>query len=173
MVTKITLRKISTLACGGLLLLLTGCRARQPGAVERAIARQVKQKITVRGKDDGNPLAGAPEDVAAGQKAFSHYCIVCHGLDGQNTGVPFADNMSPPVPPLTIPDVQRYADGQLKWIISNGVYPSGMPAWKGMLSDEEMWQIVQFIRQLPPPGSLGVPAAYREDNPKPTPATRR
>ncbi len=166
MVTKITLRKVSKLACGGLLLVLTGCQARQPGAVERAIARQVKQKITVRGKDDVNPLAGAPEDIAEGQKAFSHYCIVCHGLDGQNTGVPFADRMSPPVPPLTSAEVQDYTDGQLKWIIDNGLYPSGMPASKGILNDDEIWAIVKYIRNLPPKGSLGEPAVYTGELPE-------
>lgn len=167
MVSKIALRKISRLACGGLLLLLTSCQARQPGAVERAIARQVKQKITVGGKSDVNPLPGAPEDIAEGQKAFSHYCIVCHGLDGQNTGVPFADRMSPPVPPLASAEVQDYTDGQLKWIIDNGLYPSGMPASKGILNDDEVWAIVKYIRNLPPKGSLGEPAVYTGELPEP------
>jgi hypothetical protein len=38
--------------------------------------------------------------------------------------------------------VQGYTDGQLKWVIDNGVVPSGMPASKGILSDEEIWSIV-------------------------------
>jgi mono/diheme cytochrome c family protein len=59
--------------------------------------------------------------------------------------VPFADKMSPPVPSLSSKDVQDYKDGQLKWIIKNGINPSGMPAWKGTLSDEEMWNVVDFF----------------------------
>ncbi len=86
--------------------------------------------------------------------------MVCHGLDGQNTGVPFADRMSPPVPPLNSTAVQKYTDGQLKWIIDNGIFPSGMPASKGILSDDEIWQIVDYIRHLPPKGSLGEPPVY-------------
>ncbi len=143
-----------------LLLSATGCSVSQPSAFERAVAREVKQKITVRGKGNVNPLPATRENIQAGQQAFSHYCLVCHGLDGQNTGVPFADRMSPPVPPLSSPDVQAYTDGQLRWIISNGIYPSGMPASKGILNEDEIWAIVQYIRHLPLKGSLGEPAVY-------------
>ena len=143
-----------------LALSVTGCKVSPPSAFESVVAKQVKLKITVRGKDNVNPLPATLENVKAGQQAFSHYCMVCHGLDGQNTGVPFADRMSPPVPPLSSRDVQGYKDGQLKWIIDNGIFPSGMPASKGILNDEEIWQIVHYIRHLPPNGSLGEPAVY-------------
>jgi mono/diheme cytochrome c family protein len=73
----------------------------------------------------------------------------CHGGDGQNTGVVFAERMAPPVPPLNSPAVQGYTDGQLKWVIENGIYPSGMPAWRGVLKDEEVWEVVHYIRHLP------------------------
>ena len=105
-------------------------------------------------------LVGAGADVRRGRKAFSAFCVACHGLDGQNTGVPFADAMSPPVPLLTSPGVQQYTDGQLHWIIENGLYPSGMPGASGILNDEEMWQVVLYIRHLPPAGSLGEPPVY-------------
>ena len=68
--------------------------------------------------------------------------------------------MSPPVPLLVSHDVQAYADGQLKWIIENGIFPSGMPAWKGILDDDEMWAVVRYLRHLPPKGSLGAPTFY-------------
>jgi cytochrome c len=63
--------------------------------------------------------------------------------------------------------VQAYTDGQLKWIIDNGIFPSGMPASKGTLSDEESWQIVLYLRDLPRAGSLGDPKAYSGDEYKP------
>ena len=75
--------------------------------------------------------------------------MVCHGLDGQATDVPFAAAMSPPVPSLASPEVQAYTDGQLHWIIRNGLLPSGMPAWRDLLNDEEMWRIVLWVRRLP------------------------
>jgi mono/diheme cytochrome c family protein len=124
----------------------------------------IKRNITVRGKQTRNPLPQSPDVIAEGRSAFGDYCIVCHGLDGQNTGVPFAASMSPPVPSLASPSVQRYTDGQLKWIIENGIAPSGMPASRGILSDEEMWSIVEYLRHLPPAGSLGEPRVYSGDD---------
>jgi len=144
----------------GLSLSASGCKATPPGAFERAVASQVKRRLTVGGREERNPLAGDADAVRKGQRAFSSYCFVCHGLDGQNTGVPFAEAMSPPVPKLNSPDVQAYSDGQLKWIIENGLFPSGMPASRGILSDEEIWRIVAFVRHLPPAGSLGDPPVY-------------
>ncbi len=84
----------------GLLLLLTACQATPPGRFERALAAEVKRSITVGGRGDRNPLPSTEATVAKGLDLFSRHCIACHGLDGQNTGVPFADSMSPPVPLL-------------------------------------------------------------------------
>src|SRR5882724_9170668 len=143
---------------GVLALTLTGCSVKEPGRLETALAEEVKQKITVGGKNDVNPLPATQGNIQAGKEGFSHYCFTCHGLDGQKTGVPFADRMSPPVPDLAARSVQGYKDGQLKWVIDNGISPSGMPASKGILNDDEIWQIVIYLRHLPSKGSLGEPA---------------
>ncbi len=142
------------------LLLLPGCAAKPPGRLEGAFVNWVKHHITVGGKHDRNPFAASVQHVANGKDAFTQYCSVCHGLDGQNTGVPFAAVVSPPVPSLASAQVQSYSDGQLKWIIQHGVAPSGMPPSEGIFSDEDMWKIVLYLRHLPPAGSLGEPAAY-------------
>ena len=141
-------------------ILLTSCRVTRPGRAESDFAQWTKQHITVKGKDDRNPLTNSAQTVKDGKEAFGHYCIVCHGLDGQNTGVPFAASLSPPVPSLASKQVQSYTDGQLKWIIENGIAPSGMPASHGILNDDEIWSIVVYLRHLPPAGSLGEPRVY-------------
>lgn len=146
-----------------LLAVLGSCKARTPGSWEQSVATRVKQRFTVGGRRDQNPLPLTREVIEEGRKNFSHYCMVCHGLDGQNTGVPFAEKMAPPVPALSSRDVQSYTDGQLKWIITNGIFPSGMPASKGILNDNEMWTIVHYIRHLPAKGSLGEPRVYNEE----------
>lgn len=107
-----------------------------------------------------NPVQATAANIAEGKETFGSYCSVCHGLDGQNTGVPFAALVSPPVPSLAEPHVQAYTDGQLKWIIENGIYPSGMPPSKGVFTDDDMWRMVLYIRHLPKAGSLGDPPAY-------------
>jgi mono/diheme cytochrome c family protein len=142
------------------LLVLAGCQVRTPGAIETSFIDGAKRRITVRGSADVNPLPASAENIRAGQRNFAAYCMVCHGLDGHNTGVPFADKMSPPVPQLNSRAVQAYTDGQLHWIIKNGISPSGMPAARDIFHDEEMWQLVLFIRHLPPKGSLGEPKLY-------------
>src|SRR5450631_825883 len=91
---------ISATAC----LLLTGCRVSKPGHAESSTVQWFKMHVSV-----------TTENIKGGKDAFGHYCVVCHGLDGQNTGVPFAATLSPPVPSLASDEVQRYSDGQLKW----------------------------------------------------------
>jgi mono/diheme cytochrome c family protein len=147
------------------LSLAVGCRATPPGKLETVVVTKTKHWVTVGDKDAKNPLTPTTDHVAAGKDNFSHYCVACHGLDGQNTGVPFAESMAPPVPSLASPEVQSYTDGQLKWIIENGVSPSGMPASRGILTDEEIWSTVLYIRHLPPAGSLGEPAMYSGEGP--------
>jgi mono/diheme cytochrome c family protein len=139
---------------------LAGCKAGQPGKGETAVMSWAKHRILVHNKAQRNPLMDSAKGVADGKEAFSHYCIACHGLDGQNTGVPFADRMSPPVPSLAGKDIQAYTDGQLKWIIDYGIWPSGMPGSKNTLSEDEIWSIVLYLRHLPQAGSLGEPEMY-------------
>jgi len=139
---------------------LTGCKARPPSKLEIKTVTFAKHYIFVGNKKEKNPLPATPENWAEGKEAFSHYCVACHGMDGQNTGIPFVDHVSPPIPSLASEDVQRYTDGQLKWILDNGIRPSGMPGSKGTLSDDELWSIIVFLRRLPPAGSQGVPGLY-------------
>ena|ERR1700756_801039 len=141
---------------------LCGCKATPPGKAETRLLWSAKRHVFVGNKKQNNPLKFTPETIADGKDAFSHYCVACHGLDGQNTGVPFADRMSPPVPSLASKDVQDYTDGQLKWVIDNGIWPSGMPGSKGILSDDEIWSIVVYLRHLPKAGSQGEPAMYSQ-----------
>lgn len=138
-----------------------GCKANAPNSVEGQVAQKAKE-VTIGGKEWINPTPDNAESQRRGSEHFRHHCQFCHGLDGQNTGVPFADRMSPAVADLASTPVQAYSDGQLKWIIENGIRFSGMPAWKGILSDKEMWYIVRYIRHLPPKASLGAPKMFQE-----------
>jgi len=154
------MRRLSPASALVFLAVFAGCKASSPSGAERGVMRWTKHSVTVRNKSERNPLQPTEENLAAGREAFSHYCVACHGMDGQNTGVPFAESMSPPVPSLNSAEVQSYTDGQLKWVIDNGIEPSGMPGSKGILSDDEIWSTVLFIRHLPPAGSLGDPPMY-------------
>jgi cytochrome c553 len=141
-------------------LAVSGCKVSPPSKIETKTITFAKHRILIGNRKQKNPLLDNHENWEDGKEAFSHYCIACHGMDGQNTGVPFADRVSPPIPSLVSPDVQAYSDGQLKWILDYGIRPSGMPASKGTLSDDELWSIVIFLRHLPPVGSQGTPDMY-------------
>jgi len=152
--------RLFTAAAVMFLAVIVGCKASSPGKLETKTMTFAKHHIFVGNEHQKNPLPDTAETRADGKEAFSHYCVACHGMDGQNTGVPFADHISPPIPSLASPDVQSYTDGQLKSILDNGIQPSGMPGSKGTLSDDELWSIVTFVRHLPPAGSQGIPEMY-------------
>lgn len=137
-----------------------GCSVAPAGKVEASLIQWTKHNVTVGGSRNTNPVHSTAQTVEEGKQIFASYCVVCHGRDGQNTGVPFAESMAPAIPSLNSKHVQSYNDGQLKWIVENGIRPSGMPASKGILSDRDMWTIVVYLRHLPPAGSLGEPRAY-------------
>lgn len=155
--------KVRAKACAigiSLCLALAGCKATPPGRLESRTVTFAKHHIFIRNKKERNPLRDDAQTFADGKEAFSHYCAACHGMDGQNSGVPFADHISPPIPLLNSPEVQQYTDGQLKWVLDYGISPSGMPGSKGTLSDDELWSIVVYLRHLPPAGSQGIPEMY-------------
>lgn len=150
--------------CLGLACLSTlGCSVAPAGKIESSLIQWTKHNVTVGGRRDVNPVHNTAQTIEEGKQVFASYCVVCHGRDGQNTGVPFAESMAPAIPPLNSQQVQSYNDGQLKWIVEHGIRPSGMPASKGILSDRDMWTIVVYLRHLPPAGSLGEPRAYSGD----------
>ena len=155
----------------GLFLLVRGAAAKPAGKLEILMITAAKHHLLVENKSARNPVPTTSQNILGGKQTFSHYCYVCHGLDGQGTGVPFADAMSPPLPSLASESVQTYSDGQLFWVIKNGLWPSGMPRANGILSDNEIWSIVVYIRHLPAAGSLPDPPAYN-DKPCESPSSK-
>ena len=95
--------RIAYFVMAALLLPAIGCKANPPGPIETRVFSTAKHHFFVGNKRQTSPLPATPDTIADGKEAFSHYCVACHGMDGQNTGVPFADHMSPPVPSLALP----------------------------------------------------------------------
>jgi mono/diheme cytochrome c family protein len=153
---------LGLVACS--LLLLRGVAVKPASKLETQVIIAAKHHLLVGNKKAKNPSPADVKNILEGQQNFSHYCYVCHGLDGQGTAVPFADAMSPPLPSLASEPVQAYTDGQLFWVIKNGLWPTGMPRANGILNDDEIWSIVTYIRHLPPAGSLPDPPAYSDAN---------
>jgi mono/diheme cytochrome c family protein len=123
--------------------------ATPPTRVERVIAgRLVRLSIPSADRLRPNPFAA---DANAWHEAADHYadhCATCHGTDGRgHTEV--SEHMYPPVPDLTSTAAQQLSDGDLYYIIQNGVRWTGMPAFGSDHSPEETWRLVSFVRHIP------------------------
>ncbi len=120
-----------------------------PGRFESSMALRLRNRsIPAGAKAMQNPLAGRTDAWRDALNHFGDHCAVCHGNDGKG-GSEIGRRMSPRVPDMTRPRTQNLTDGEIFYIISNGVRWTGMPAWKDEHSAEETWQLVSLIRRLP------------------------
>jgi mono/diheme cytochrome c family protein len=138
------------LVYAGVTITRHGFSAREkPSRLEEFLARQARRIATPAGaKELKNPYPVTSESLAAARAHWLDHCALCHGLDGRGD-TSIGRNLYPPAPDMTSAEVQRLGDGELFYIINNGVRFTGMPAWGGLHSDEETWRLVLFIRQLP------------------------
>ena len=92
-----------------------------------------------------NPLNDEAPVLDKGEKIFKSFCASCHGVDG--TGDPvMVKTMNPPPADLTSKHVQQQTDGEIYWKITEG---NGlMASYKSILSEEERWAVVKYIRKL-------------------------
>src|SRR5579864_3176410 len=121
-----------------------------PSAFETFVARAVRNyAIPSRDRNQTNPLNTSTELIQEGRDHFVARCAVCHGNDGSGvtqTGTSFY----PRVPDLRSPATQNLTDGDLHYIIENGVQLTGMPAGAAhhAASADDSWPLVTFIRSL-------------------------
>jgi mono/diheme cytochrome c family protein len=122
-----------------------------PTAVEVALARNVRRlAIPANARSAQNPLLDSDEDLRAARLHFADHCAVCHANDGSGDTT-FGAGLYPKPPDLRLPPTQDLTDGELFWIIENGVRFTGMPAFAGPdhNSQTDSWKLVHFIRHLP------------------------
>ncbi len=92
-----------------------------------------------------NPLKGNEKATLAGKKLYAQYCAICHGNKGKGDGAA-GMALKPRPANLTSPVVQKQTDGAIYWKITYGNPP--MAAYKETLTEEQRWQLVNFIRTL-------------------------
>jgi mono/diheme cytochrome c family protein len=129
----------------------TGMSARsKPGAMETGMALKVRDwSIPKSARQMQNPEAPTRENLTEARKHFADHCANCHGNDGRG-GTEMGRSMYPPAPDMTLADTQNRSDGELYYIIENGVRFTGMPAWgAGGINDQQTWRLVLYIRHLP------------------------
>lgn len=91
-----------------------------------------------------NPLSA--DAAVAGGEIFQSTCATCHGSGGHGDG-PAGAALNPPPKDLSVLQLE-VSDGYLFWRISEGSPGTAMVAWRGILTDEQIWQLTAYIRTL-------------------------
>lgn len=125
-----------------------GFSAREkPSAMEAWLAHHARRIATPPGaKDLKNPLSPTALNVAEARDHFADHCAICHANDGSGR-TQINAGLYPPAPDMREPETQNLSDGEIFYIIRNGIRFTGMPGWGG--EDEDNWKLVLFIRHLP------------------------
>jgi predicted CXXCH cytochrome family protein len=125
--------------------------ADQPSGLERVIARAVRNiGIPARARNEKNPLSATPEVLVEAGEDFTNHCANCHGHAGNGEST-IGQNLYPKAPDLRRPPTQHLTDGEIHYIIKNGVRLTGMPAWGNPhieQDDTEAWKLVLFVRSI-------------------------
>lgn len=95
-----------------------------------------------------NPVASEATSIEAGKKIYVKECNKCHGKKGMGDGPNSAD-LDKTLEPLNNADVKGQTDGELFWKITEGKKP--MPSTKKTLTDDQRWQLVNYIRTFSNP----------------------
>ncbi|WP_242344626.1 c-type cytochrome [Anaeromyxobacter terrae] len=122
---------------------------REPSAVEARVARALRRwAIPREAREATNPIPSSPRVLAAGLAHFADHCATCHANDGSGQ-TRIGQSFYPRAPDLRAGATQGLTDGELFYVIENGVRFTGMPAWSAAGSAEGTWHLVHFIRHLP------------------------
>ena len=139
---------------GGLIFLKTaanGFSARSdPSFLETLAAEQSRSMaMPAVAKNRTNPVAKSKEVLEEAMAHWADHCAVCHSNDGSGQA-DMGRQMYPHAPDMRKEGTQRLTDGELFYIIENGIRLSGMPAWGGTEHGElDSWKLVHFIRHIP------------------------
>ena len=123
----------------------------EPSAAEALIARFLRRLAMPRdAAGASNPVAPSPEVMSEAMAHFADHCASCHANDGSG-GTDFGLGLYPPPSDLRKNDTQKLSDGELFYIIHNGIRFTGMPAFgdEDPAKDMDSWKLVHFIRHLP------------------------
>ncbi len=124
----------------------------KPTFVESLLASKLRRAgIPASAKALRNPVAAAAEVLIQGRNHWADHCAACHANNGSGE-TEMGRNLYPKAPDMRQPRTQSLSDGELYYIIRNGVPMTGMPAWGDPQlgdSDSESWKLVLFVRHLP------------------------
>ncbi len=146
------LMSIFTVLAGGYLFVTKGWMPANadgtPPAIEKWMARtSLRATLQREAPQIPNPVALTNENLIVGIKLYAVNCAVCHGAaDGKASNI--AVGLYQHAPQLAMHGVTDDPDGKIYWKIKHGIRLTGMPAFSETLSENQIWQIVLFLKNM-------------------------
>jgi mono/diheme cytochrome c family protein len=119
----------------------------QPSSWESRLAQgAVRASVERTAVAQSNPITASEENLLSGMKTFKNDCAGCHG-DADQPSRWGTTSFYPRVPQFGQAPPQLTA-AQMFWIVKHGARYTGMAAWNGLLSDDEIWRVATFLTNL-------------------------
>src|SRR5580658_5471792 len=93
-----------------------------------------------------NPVSAGEANLVAGARLYREHCTLCHG-DPAHPKSPLAGTLNPPAPQF-VDDMADMPENQNFYILQHGIRWTGMPGWKNVLSEQQIWQTVTFLSHM-------------------------
>lgn len=114
---------------------------------ERQMGHLAVKMAAASMKDAKIPANADRRALVNGRQAFIGSCAVCHGAAGDGKGV-FGQTLYPPAPDFKDELSKDLTDGETFWIIKNGLSFVNMPAFANQYSDDRIWELVAYVREI-------------------------
>jgi mono/diheme cytochrome c family protein len=119
----------------------------QPPALEaRLLGLAVHASVVRHTEERPNPAPPTEENLIAGMEIYTQMCAKCHGQPNAGSSI-YGESFYPPAPQLA-GHPPEYTEAEIFWIVKHGIRNTAMPAWGRQLSDENIWQMVSFLKRL-------------------------
>jgi cytochrome c1 len=112
------------------------------------IEATMQRSVQLRAAESETPDLSRSDLAERGFFQYRNRCLPCHG--GPGIAPDEAALGMTPVPANLIPTTQQWSAAKIRWVVKNGIKMTGMPAWKYRMSDDEIWEVVAFVKQKLP-----------------------
>lgn len=115
--------------------------------VYTVLEQGMHHSVRFHARDVAVPNLADRKMIVRGAVLYQAHCVQCHGAPGI---APNGIGMSmQPIPGPLVDAPSKWQPNEVYWIVRHGIKMSGMPAWEYRLPDEQLWEIVAFMQQLP------------------------
>ncbi|MGH6678121.1 MAG: c-type cytochrome, partial [Bradyrhizobium sp.] len=122
----------------------------KPGGFETwAAGTSLRATLQKESPRQANPVTLTDDNLNAGIQLYAKHCAVCHGTAaGDSSASQIAKGENPGPPQLAAHGVEDDPEGWTFWKVKHGIRWSGMPAWKDVLNDRQIWTLALFLKHM-------------------------